>query len=88
MMCGATTGHKQSAGHEYECDGFFHGMIHSASTCILLICSQGFSRKLPETARLRWRQDRLMWWSGWGLCGGHPEERAAPGSHVPMRLFL
>ena len=33
LVCGATTGQKQSAGCEYEGDGFFHGMNHSASAC-------------------------------------------------------
>jgi len=27
MWRGATTGQKESAGHEYECDGFFHDVI-------------------------------------------------------------
>ena len=34
LMCGATTGQKQSAGREYECDGFFHSMVSNTELCV------------------------------------------------------
>ena len=34
MVCGATAGQKQSAGCEYECDGFFHGMVFNTEYCV------------------------------------------------------
>jgi hypothetical protein len=40
-MCGATTGQKQSAGHEYECDAFFHGVF----LVFCLMCDFGLTKK-------------------------------------------
>ena len=44
MMCRATAGQNQSAGHEYECDGVFHSMV------FCLMCDFGLTGIRPRFA--------------------------------------